>query len=62
MNDDRNRAWAAAGHAAAGHVEDGMRVGLGTGRAAAAGIAKCSRTKSPAASLAVSHFGVTVAA
>lgn len=36
--DERQRAWAAAGRAAAGHVEDGMRVGLGTGRAAAAGI------------------------
>lgn len=38
MTDDRQRAWAAAGEAAAAHVEDGMRVGLGTGRAAAAGI------------------------
>lgn len=38
MSDERIRAWAAAGHAAASHVEDGMRVGLGTGRAAAAGI------------------------
>ena len=38
MSDERIRAWAAAGRAAAGHVEDGMRVGLGTGRAAAAGI------------------------
>jgi ribose 5-phosphate isomerase A len=36
--DDRQRAWAAAGRAAAAQVEDGMRVGLGTGRAAAAGI------------------------
>jgi ribose 5-phosphate isomerase A len=35
---DRERAWAAAGHAAAALVEDGMRVGLGTGRAASAGI------------------------
>ena len=35
---DRQRAWAAAGQVAAGLVEDGMRVGLGTGRAAAAGI------------------------
>lgn len=34
----RHRAWAAAGEAAAARVEDGMRVGLGTGRAAAAGI------------------------
>lgn len=38
MTDDRQRAWAAAGEAAAAHVQDGMRVGLGTGRAAAAGI------------------------
>jgi ribose 5-phosphate isomerase A len=36
--DDRQRAWAAAGEYAAAQVEDGMRVGLGTGRAAAAGI------------------------
>lgn len=36
--DDRARAWAAAGEYAAAQVEDGMRVGLGTGRAAAAGI------------------------
>ena len=34
----RARAWLAAGREAAGRVEDGMRVGLGTGRAAAAGI------------------------
>lgn len=38
MSDDRQRAWDAAGQAAAALVEDGMRVGLGTGRAAAAGI------------------------
>ncbi len=38
MSDERQRAWAAAGEAAAARVEDGMRVGLGTGRAAAAGI------------------------
>lgn len=38
MSDQRQRAWAAAGEAAAAHVQDGMRVGLGTGRAAAAGI------------------------
>jgi ribose 5-phosphate isomerase A len=38
VSDDRQRAWAAAGQAAAAQVEDGMRVGLGTGRAAAAGI------------------------
>ena len=38
MSDERTRAWAAAGRAAAAQVEDGMRVGLGTGRAAAAGI------------------------
>ena len=36
--DQRERAWRAAGQAAAAQVEDGMRVGLGTGRAAAAGI------------------------
>jgi ribose 5-phosphate isomerase A len=36
--DPRQRAWDAAGRAAAARVEDGMRVGLGTGRAAAAGI------------------------
>lgn len=35
---DRQRAWDAAGRAAAALVEPGMRVGLGTGRAAAAGI------------------------
>jgi ribose 5-phosphate isomerase A len=35
---ERERAWRAAGQAAAAQVEDGMRVGLGTGRAAAAGI------------------------
>lgn len=34
----RTRAWEAAGRHAAGLVEDGWRVGLGTGRAAAAGI------------------------
>lgn len=38
MDDERQRAWAAAGQAAAAQIEDGMRVGLGTGRAAAAGI------------------------
>lgn len=39
MGDDtRTRAWQAAGRVAAGRVDDGMRVGLGTGRAAAAGI------------------------
>jgi ribose 5-phosphate isomerase A len=37
-DDPRQRAWSAAGQAAAARVEDGMRVGLGTGRAAAAGI------------------------
>jgi ribose 5-phosphate isomerase A len=36
--DERARAWAAAGEYAAAQVEQGMRVGLGTGRAAAAGI------------------------
>ncbi len=34
----RQRAWDAAGRSAAALVDDGMRVGLGTGRAAAAGI------------------------
>lgn len=38
MDEGRKRAWAAAGEAAASLVEDGMAVGLGTGRAAAAGI------------------------
>ncbi|MCU0308339.1 MAG: ribose 5-phosphate isomerase A [Thermoleophilia bacterium] len=38
MTDDRQAAWAAAGRAAASQVQDGMRVGLGTGRAAAQGI------------------------
>jgi ribose 5-phosphate isomerase A len=38
MEDDRHRAWAAAGAAAAAKVESGMRVGIGTGRAAGAGI------------------------
>jgi ribose 5-phosphate isomerase A len=41
--DARARAWAAAGEAAAARVEDGMRVGLGTGRAAAAGIRALGR-------------------
>jgi ribose 5-phosphate isomerase A len=39
----RARAWAAAGEAAAARVEDGMEVGLGTGRAAAAGIRALGR-------------------
>ncbi|MGE0027336.1 MAG: ribose 5-phosphate isomerase A [Thermoleophilia bacterium] len=38
MSASRQDAWAAAGRAAAAEVRDGMRVGLGTGRAAAAGI------------------------
>jgi ribose 5-phosphate isomerase A len=40
MSDEqgRARAWEAAGRAAAAMVDDGDRVGLGTGRAAAAGI------------------------
>lgn len=38
MANDREAAWAAAGQACAGLVRDGMRVGLGTGRAATAGI------------------------
>ncbi len=37
-DDGRTRAWEAAGRAAAALVKDGDRVGLGTGRAAAAGI------------------------
>jgi ribose 5-phosphate isomerase A len=37
-DDGRRRAWEAAGRAAAALVNDGDRVGLGTGRAAAAGI------------------------
>jgi len=38
MANDREAAWAAAGTACAALVRDGMRVGLGTGRAATAGI------------------------
>jgi len=38
MANDRDAAWAAAGAACAGLITDGMRVGLGTGRAATAGI------------------------
>jgi ribose 5-phosphate isomerase A len=38
VDGERQRAWAAAGRAAASMVEPGMSVGLGTGRAAAAGI------------------------
>lgn len=38
MSDERRLLWDAAGRAAAGMVADGARVGLGTGRAAAAGI------------------------
>jgi ribose 5-phosphate isomerase A len=38
VDEARARAWAAAGEAAAALVGDGMRVGLGTGRAAGAGI------------------------
>lgn len=38
MSDDRQAGWDAAGRAAANAVQDGARVGLGTGRAAAAGI------------------------
>ncbi len=41
--DARARAWAAAGEAAAAQVQDGMVVGLGTGRAAAAGIRALAR-------------------
>lgn len=43
MDDARARAWAAAGEAAAARVDDGMTVGLGTGRAAAAGIRALAR-------------------
>jgi ribose 5-phosphate isomerase A len=43
VEDERARAWAAAGEAAAARVEDGMEVGLGTGRAAAAGIRALGR-------------------
>ena len=38
MANEREAAWAAAGAACAGLINDGMRVGLGTGRAATAGI------------------------
>lgn len=38
MANDREAAWAAAGAACAALINDGMRVGLGTGRAATAGI------------------------
>lgn len=43
MSDPRTKAWAAAGRAAAALVPDGGRVGLGTGRAAAAGIRALAR-------------------
>ena len=43
MTGSRESAWAAAGEAAAAEVRDGMRVGLGTGRAAAAGIRALGR-------------------
>jgi ribose 5-phosphate isomerase A len=43
VTDERQRAWDAAGAAAAALVEPGMRVGLGTGRAAAAGIRALGR-------------------
>jgi ribose 5-phosphate isomerase A len=43
VDDARARAWAAAGEAAAARVEDDMVVGLGTGRAAAAGIRALAR-------------------
>jgi len=38
MANEREAAWAAAGATCAGLITDGMRVGLGTGRAATAGI------------------------
>jgi ribose 5-phosphate isomerase A len=40
---ERKRAWAAAGELAAARVENGMRVGIGTGRAASAGIRALGR-------------------
>lgn len=44
MNDDeRHASWDAAGTAVAALVEDGMRLGLGTGRSAAAGIRAVGR-------------------
>lgn len=44
MNDEqRTAAWTAAGEAIAAQVTDGMRVGLGTGRSAAAGIRALGR-------------------
>jgi ribose 5-phosphate isomerase A len=43
VDEARARAWAASGEAAAAQVQDGMRVGLGTGRAAAAGIRALAR-------------------
>jgi ribose 5-phosphate isomerase A len=43
VDEERARAWAAAGEAAAAQVEDGMAVGLGTGRAAACGIRALAR-------------------
>jgi len=42
-DEDRHRAWAAAGESAAAHVETGMKVGIGTGRAASAGIRALGR-------------------
>jgi ribose 5-phosphate isomerase A len=42
-DDERRRAWAAAGELAASRVESGMRVGIGTGRAASAGIRALGR-------------------
>lgn len=39
----RQKAWDAAGAAAAALVQDGMQVGLGTGRAAAAGVRALAR-------------------
>jgi ribose 5-phosphate isomerase A len=38
MANEREAAWAAAGAACAALIEDGMHIGLGTGRAATAGI------------------------
>ncbi len=42
-DDQRHRAWAAAGELAAAQVESGMHVGIGTGRAASAGIRALGR-------------------
>jgi len=43
VSDERQEAWRASGEAAAAQVESGMRVGLGTGRAAGQGIRALAR-------------------